>query len=145
MWMRAIGLLIVALAATSLAACGSSAGPTPVQVGERWYSATARGDGSELCKLSTPTRRERLVEIARQLPGGSGVSSCPAAVDLALKHFGGSARLGKLAGVHVRLISRSSKAAEVQAAKAAPLKLVRAGSTWLVAETAAAVEPKAHG
>lgn len=133
---RAIGALTAALAATALAACGSSSGPTPVQVGERWYSATARGDGSELCKLSTPTRQRRFVEIGQRLPGGSGVSSCAAAVDLELKHFGGTARLGKLAGVHVRLVSKSSKAAEVQAAKAAPLELVRSGSTWLVGETA---------
>jgi hypothetical protein len=132
--MRAVGALIAALAAMSLAACGSSSGPTPVQVGQRWYSAEAHGDGSELCKLSTPTRQRRFVEIAKRLPGGSGVSSCAAAVELALKHYGGSARLGKLAGVHVSLVSRSAKAAEVQAAKAVPLKLVRSGSTWLVAE-----------
>jgi hypothetical protein len=141
---RATGALTAALAATALAACGSSAGPTPVQVGERWYRATARGDGSELCKLSTPARQRRFIEIGRRLPGDSGVSSCAAAVDLELKHFGGSARLGKFADVHVRLVSKSSKAAEVQAAKAAPLELVRSGSTWLVAETAA-VEPKTHG
>jgi hypothetical protein len=132
---RAIGALTAALAATSLAACGSSSGPTPVQVGERWYSAEAGGDGSELCKLSTPARQRRFVEIGQRLPGGSTVSSCAAAVDLTLKHYGGSARLGKLAGVHVRLVSRSAKAAEVQAAKAAALELVRSGSTWLVAET----------
>lgn len=128
---RATGALIAALAATTLAACGSSE-LTPVQVGERWYRAEAHGDGSELCKLSTPTRQERFVEIARRLPGGSGVSGCAAAVDLTLKHFGGSARLGKLAGVHVRLVSQSSRAAEVEAVKAAPLLLVRSGSTWLV-------------
>jgi hypothetical protein len=141
---RAIGTLTAALAATALAACGASSGPTPLQVGQQWYSATARGDGSELCKLSTPTRQRRFVEIAQHLPGGSGVSGCAAAVDFALKHYGGTARLGKFAGVRVRLVSRSSKAAEVQAANAAPLKLVRSGSTWLVAETAA-VEPAAHG
>jgi hypothetical protein len=134
---RATGALIAALAAISLAACGSSSGPTPVQVGERWYRAEPRDDGSELCKLSTPARQQRFVEIARQLPGGSGVSNCAAAVELALKHFGGSARLGKLAGVHVRLVSQSGRTAEVEAAKAAPLKLVRSGSTWLVAEPAA--------
>jgi hypothetical protein len=135
--MRARRASIAVLAATLLAACGSSSGPTPVQVGERWYSAEAHGNGSELCKLSTPTRQRRFVEIGQHLPGDSAVSSCAAAVDLALKHYGGSARLGKLAGVHVRLVSRSAKAAEVQAAKAAPLKLVRSGSTWLVAETGA--------
>lgn len=134
---RATGALIATVAAMSLAACGSSSGPTPVQVGERWYRAEAHGDGSELCKLSTPTRQQRFIEIARQLPGDSGVSSCAAAVDLALKHFGGSARLGKLAGVHVRLVSQSGRTAEVEAAQAAPLKLVRSGSTWLVAEPAA--------
>jgi hypothetical protein len=135
MSIRATGALIAVLAATLLAACGSSSsGPTPVQVGERWYSAEARGDGSELCKLSTPSRQERFVDIARHLPGGSDVSSCTAAVDLALKHYGGNARLGKLASAHVRLVSKSAKAAEVQTAKAVPLELVRSGSTWLVAE-----------
>jgi hypothetical protein len=131
---RAIGALTAALAATALVACGSSSGPTPAQVGERWYSATARGDGGELCKLSTPARQRRFVEIGQHLPGSSGVSSCAAAVDLTLKHFGGSARLGKLADVHVQLVSKSTKAAEVQAANAAPLRLVRSGSAWLVAE-----------
>lgn len=135
MSMRATGVLIVVLAATLLAACGSSSGPTPVQVGERWYSAEARVDGSELCKLSTPARQRRFVEIGQRLPGGSSVSSCAAAVDLALKHYGGTARLGKFAGEHVRLVSQSAKTAEVQATKAAPLKLVRSGSTWLVTET----------
>ena len=134
MSIRATAALVTALAAMSLAACGSSSGPTPVQVGEQWYRATARGDGSGLCKLSTPDRRRRFVDLARHLPGGSGVSDCAAAVDLALKHYGGSARLGKFAGVHIRLVSRSAKAAEVQAANAAPLKLVRSGSAWLVAE-----------
>jgi hypothetical protein len=134
---RATAALIAVLAVTSLAACGSSSGPTPVQVGERWYQAEAHADGSELCKLSTPSRQQRFVEIAQQLPGGSRVSKCAAAVDLALKHFGGSARLGKLAAVHVRLVSQSASTAEVEAAKAAPLKLVRSGSTWLVAEPAA--------
>jgi hypothetical protein len=135
---RAMGVLSAALAATALAACGSSSGPTPVQVGKQWYSATARGDGSELCKLSTPDRQRRFVEIGQRLPGGSGVSSCASAVDLELKHFGGSARLGKLADVHIRLVSKSSNAAEVQAADAAPLKLVRSGSAWLVAEAGSA-------
>jgi hypothetical protein len=135
---RAIGVLTAALAATALAGCGSSSGPTPVQVGERWYSATARGDGSGLCKLSTPARKRRFLEIGQHLPGGSSLSSCAAAVDLALKHYGGSARLGKFANVHVRLVSKSANAAEVQAAKAVPLKLVRSGSTWLVAEAGGA-------
>jgi hypothetical protein len=124
-----------AVLAVSLAACGSSSGPTPVQVGERWYRATARGDGAELCKLSTPARQQRLVDLGQHLPGGSAVHSCAAAAELALKHFGGAARLGKLADVHVHLISQSGDAAEVQAEKALPLKLVRSGSTWLIAET----------
>jgi hypothetical protein len=132
---RAIAVLTAALGAVALAACGSSSGPTPVQVGERWYSATARGDGSELCKLSTPARQRRFIDIGQHLPGGGGVSSCAAAVDLELKHFGGSARLGKFADVHVHLVSKSAKAAEVEATKAATLKLVRSGSAWLVAGT----------
>ncbi|HXP28255.1 MAG TPA: hypothetical protein VN804_00745 [Solirubrobacteraceae bacterium] len=143
--MRLIAALIAVLAATSLAACGSSSGPTPLQVGERWYRAEARGDGSEMCKLSTPARQEAFVDLGRRLPGGSSVSSCSAAVDLALKHYGGNARLGKFAGVHVRLISQSANTAEVQAPKAVALKLVRSGSTWLVAGTAAPAEPKQQG
>jgi hypothetical protein len=132
---RISAALTAVLAGVLLAACGSSSGLTPVQVGERWYSAEAHVDGSELCKLSTPARQRRFLEIGQHLPGGSSVSSCAAAVDLALNHYGGTARLGKFAGEHVRLVSQSAKAAEVQAPKAAPLKLVRSGSTWLVGET----------
>ncbi len=132
---RAIGTLTATLAAVTLAACGSSAsGPTPVQVGEQWYRATAAGDGSKLCALSTPARQRRFVDLGQHLPGGSGVSTCAEAVDLTLKHFGGSARLSKLANVHIHLVSQSSGAAEVQAEKAAALKLVRSGSKWLVSE-----------
>ncbi len=132
---RAIGTLTVVLATATLAACGgSSSNATPVQVGEQWYRATARGDGSKLCALSTPARQRRFVELGQHLPGGSGVSTCAEAVDLTLKHFGGSARLGRLADVHIRLVSQKNGTAEVQAEKAAPLKLVRSGSTWLVSE-----------
>ncbi len=132
---RAIGVLTAMLAtATTLAACGSSSGPTPVQVGEQWYRATSQGDGSKLCKLSTPARQRRFVDLGQHLPGGGGVTTCAAAVDLTLKHFGGSARLSKLAGVRIHLVSQSNGAAVVQAEKAAPLKLVRSGSTWLVSE-----------
>ena len=133
---RAIGALTAALAtAATLAACGSStSGSTPVQVGEQWYRATAHGDGDKLCALSTPARQRRFVDLGQHLPGGSGVTSCAAAVELTLKHFGGSARLGKLAGLHIHLVSQSTDAAEVQAGTAATLKLVRSGSTWLVSE-----------
>ena len=133
---RAIGTLTAALAALALAGCGGSPGPTPVQVGEQWYRATAAGDGKKLCELSTAGRRRRFIEMAERLPGGKGVDTCASAVELTLKHFGGSARLGKLAHVHVRLVSRSKAAAEVQAEGAVPLKLVRSGSSWLVAEAA---------
>jgi hypothetical protein len=61
-----------------------------------------------------------------------------AAVELTLEHFGGSERLGKFAHVRVRLVSKSKNAAVVQAEKAAPLNLVRAGSSWLVAGAAPA-------
>ncbi|HTB70217.1 MAG TPA: hypothetical protein VK707_04495 [Solirubrobacteraceae bacterium] len=132
---RAIGVSTATLAtAATLAACGSSSSPTPVQVGERWYRATAQADGSKLCKLSTAARQRRFIDLGQHLPGGSGVTTCAAAVDLTLKHFGGSARLGKLADVHIHLVSQSKEAAEVQAEKAAPLKLIRSGSTWLVSE-----------
>jgi hypothetical protein len=131
---KAIGTLTAAsLAVLALASCGGSSGPTPVQVGEQWYRATAAGDGATLCKLSTAERRSRFIEIGSRLPGGkTGASTCPAAVELTLKHFGGSERLDKLAHVHIRLLSQSKTAAEVQAEKAAPLKLVRSGSDWLV-------------
>ncbi len=131
---KAIGTLTAAsLAALLLASCGGSSGPTPVQVGEQWYRATAAGDGRTLCKLSTAERRSRFIEIASRLPGGkTGASTCPAAVELALKHYGGSERLDKFAHVHIRLLSKSSATAEIQAEKAAPLKLVRSGSDWLV-------------
>jgi hypothetical protein len=122
------------LANTVLAACGSSSGSTPVQVGERWYRATAQVDGSKLCTLSTPARQRRFIDLGQHLPGGSGVTTCAEAVDLTLKHFGGSARLSKLADVRIRLVSQTTETAEVQAEKAAPLKLVRSGSTWLVSE-----------
>jgi hypothetical protein len=127
-------LTAATLAALALASCGgSSSGPTPVQVGEQWYRATAAGDGKTLCKLSTAERRSRFVEIASRLPGGkTGARTCPAAVELTLKHFGGSERLNKLAHVHIRLLSKSKTTAEIQAEKAAPLKLVRSGSDWLV-------------
>lgn len=131
---RAIGALAAALATTTLAACGSSSGPTPVQVGEQWYRATAKADGTKLCQLSTPARQRRFIDLGQHLPGGSGVSTCATAVDLTLEHFGGGARLSKLADVHIRLVSKSKDTAEVQAEKAAPLKLVRSGSTWLVSE-----------
>jgi hypothetical protein len=104
-----------------------------VQVGEQWYRATAAGDGKTLCQLSTAERRSRFIEIGSRLPGGkTGAGTCAAAVDLTLKHFGGSERLSKLAHVHIHLLSQSKTAAEVQAEKAAPLKLVRSGSDWLV-------------
>jgi hypothetical protein len=135
---NAIGTLAAGLAASALLGCGSS-GPTPVQIGEQWYRATAAGDGKKLCELSTGSRQRRFVELGRRLPGGkSGASSCAAAVDLTLKHFGGTARLRKLAHVHVRLLSQASATAEVQAEDAAPLKLVRSGSSWLVAGAAGA-------
>ena len=133
---KAIGVSAAALAAAVLVGCGSS-GPTPVQVGEQWYRATAAGDGNKLCKLSTATRQRRFIELAKRLPGGAtGASTCAAAVELTLKHFGGSARLGKFAHVHVRLVSQNKTTAEVQAENAAPLQLVRSGSSWLVSGAA---------
>ena len=69
---KATGALIAALAATSLAACGSSLGPTPVQVGERWYRAEAHGDGSELCKLERCRRTKNA--------SSKSLSTCRAAV-----------------------------------------------------------------
>ncbi|MFI4990994.1 MAG: hypothetical protein ACHQHO_08820 [Solirubrobacterales bacterium] len=131
---RAIGTLTAALAAFALAGCGGSSGPTPTQVGEQWYRATAAGNGKKMCELSTADRQRRFVEIGKRLPGGrTGASTCAAAVELTLKHFGGSARLSKFSHVHIRLVSQSKTAAVVQAEKAAPLKLVRSGSGWLVA------------
>lgn len=132
---RATAALTASLLGLVVSGCGSS-GPTPVQVGQQWYRATARVDGKKLCELSTVERQRRFIEIGRHLPGGSAVSTCAAAVTLTLKHFGGRARLAKLANVHVRLVSQSSDAAEVQAENAAPLKLVRSGGRWLVAEAA---------
>jgi hypothetical protein len=133
---KAIGMSAAGLAAVVLLGCGSS-GPTPVQVGEQWYRATAAGAGNNLCKLSTATRQRRFIELAKRLPGGTtGASTCVAAVELTLKHFGGSARLGKFAHVHVRLLSQSKTTAEVQAENAAPLQLVRSGSSWLVSGAA---------
>jgi len=133
---KAIGVSAAGLAAAVLLGCGSS-GPTPVQVGEQWYRATAAGDGNKLCKLSTVTRQRRFIELAKRLPGGAtGASTCAAAVELTLKHFGGSARLGKFAHVHVRLVSQNKTTAEVQAENAAPLQLVRSGSSWLVSGAA---------
>ena len=133
---KAIGMAAAGLAAAVLLGCGSS-GPTPVQVGEQWYRATAAGDGNKLCKLSTATRQRRFIELAKRLPGGAtGASTCAAAVELTLKHFGGSARLGKFAHVHVRLLTQSKATAEVQAENAAPLQLVRSGSSWLVSGAA---------
>jgi hypothetical protein len=133
---KAIGTLAAGLAISTALGCGSS-GPTPVQVGEQWYHATAAGDGKTLCKLSTATRQRRFIELAKRLPGGStGANTCAAAVELTLKHFGGSARLGKFARVHVRLLAQSKTTAEVQAENAAPLQLVRSGSSWLVSGAA---------
>jgi hypothetical protein len=132
---RAIATLTGALVALAIAGCGSS-GPTPVQVGQQWYRATARLDGTKLCELSTAERQRRFLELGRRLPGGSAAKTCAAAVDLTLKHFGGSARLAKFAKVHVRLVSQSSGAAEVQAENAVPLKLVRSGGRWLITEAA---------
>ncbi len=131
---RGIGTLTAVLAAIAFAGCGGSSESTPVQVGEQWYRATAAGNGKKMCELSTADRQRRFIEIGKRLPGGkTGASTCSAAVELTLKHFGGSARLSKLTHVHVRLVSQSKTAAEVQAEKAAPLKLVRSGGSWLVA------------
>jgi hypothetical protein len=136
---RASGTSTAILAALALAGCGGSSATTPAQVGEQWYRATAVGNGKELCALSTAARQRRFVEIAKRIPGdATGASTCASAVDLTLKHFGGSARLSKLAHVHVRVVNKSKDAAEVQATGAAPLKLVRSGSGWLVAGAAAA-------
>jgi hypothetical protein len=133
---KATASLAAGLAAVAVLGCGSS-GPTPVQVGQQWYRATAAGDGNKVCKLSTALRQQRFIDLAKRLPGGAGgAGTCAAAVELTLKHFGGTARLGKFAHVHVRLVTQSKTTAEVQAEKAAPLQLVRSGSTWLVSGAA---------
>jgi len=126
--------LTAALAVLAFAGCGGSSGPTPVQVGEQWYRATAAGDAKKLCQISTAARRRRFIELGKlHVPRGKGAPrTCAGAVALTLEYYGGTARLGKLAHVHIRLLARSKAAAEVQAENAAPLKLVRSGSTWLV-------------
>lgn len=131
---RTIGTLTVVLTAFALAGCGGSSEPTPVQVGEQWYRATAAGDGKKLCELSTADRQRRFVEIAKRLPGGrTKAGTCAGAVELTLSRIaGGSERLGKLAHVKLHLVSKTKDTATVQAEKAAPLKLVRSGSKWLV-------------
>lgn len=132
---RAIGTLTAALGMLALAGCGGSSGPTPVQVGEQWYRATAAGDGKKLCELSTADRQRRFIEIGKRLPDGkTKARTCTDAVELTLSRIaGGSARLGKLAHVKLHLVSETKSTATVQAEKAAPLKLVSSGSTWLVA------------
>ncbi len=131
---RAIGTLTTVLTALVLAGCGGSSGPTPVQVGEQWYRATAAGDGKKLCELSTADRQRRFIEIGSRLPGGkTKAGTCADAVELTLSRIaGGSARLGKLAHVKLHLVAKTKSTATVQAKDAAPLKLVRSGSTWLV-------------
>ncbi len=128
-----MGTLVAAIA-LALAGCGDSSGPTPVQAGEQWYRATAAGDGKKLCELSTADRQRRFIEIGKRLPGGkTKASTCADAVELTLSHIaGGSARLGKLAHVKLHLVSKTKSTATVQATNAAPLKLVRSGSTWFV-------------
>jgi len=116
----------------AIGGCGGSSSKSPTQVGDEWYRATAAGDGAKLCALSTSDRQARFIEIAKRLPGGKSVRTCTAAVDLTLKHFGGGARLGKLAKVHVKLVTQSGDTAEVRAPNAAPLKLVKSGSSWRV-------------
>ena len=133
---RAMGTLMAALVvALALAGCGGSSGQTPVQIGEQWYRATAAGDGKKLCELSTPDRQRRFIEIAKRLPGGrTKAGTCADAVELTLSRIaGGSERLGKLAHVKLHLVSKTKGTATVQAKDAAPLKLVRSGSSWLVA------------
>jgi hypothetical protein len=130
-----MGVLTAALAVLALASCGGSPGPTPVQVGEQWYRATAAGDGKRLCELSTADRQRRFIEIAKRVPGGkTKASTCAGAVELTLSRIaGGSERLGKLADVKLHLVAKTKSTATVQATSAAPLKLVRSGSSWLVA------------
>ena len=131
---RAIGTLTAVLTALALAGCGGSSGSTPVQVGEQWYRATAAEDGKKLCELSTADRQRRFIEIAKRLPGGkTKAGTCAGAVELTLNRIaGGSERLGKLAHVKVHLVSKTKSTAIVQAESAAPLKLVRSGSSWVV-------------
>lgn len=130
--MARLSAIVMAAAVVAISGCGGSSGESPTQVGDEWYKATAAGDGAKLCALSTADRQARFVELAKRLPGGKGVSTCAAAVDLTLKHFGGGERLGKLAKVHVKLVKQSGGSAEVQAPNAAPLKLVKSGSSWRV-------------
>ncbi|HEY2719579.1 MAG TPA: hypothetical protein VGI52_08110 [Solirubrobacteraceae bacterium] len=130
--MRRAGAISITVAVLAISGCGGSSGNSPTQVGDQWYRATAAGDGAKLCALSTADRQSRFIEIAKRLPGGKSVSTCPAAVNLTLKHFGGGERLGKLAKVHVKLVRQSGSTAEVQAPNAAPLKLVKSGSGWRV-------------
>jgi hypothetical protein len=127
-------MLTAALTALALAGCGGSSEQTPVQVGEQWYRATAAGDGKKLCELSTADRQRRFIEVGKRLPGGrTKAGTCAAAVELTLSRIaGGSARLGKLAHVKLHLVTKTKSTATVQAEKAAPLKLVRSGSKWLV-------------
>jgi hypothetical protein len=137
---RAIGTLTAVLATFALAGCGGSSGSTPVQVGEQWYRATAAADGKKLCELSTAERQRRFIELGKRLPGGkTEATDCAGAVELTLSRIaGGSARLGKLAHVKLHLVSKTKDTAIVQAEQAAPLKLVRSGSSWLVAGAEAA-------
>lgn len=132
---RALGTLIAALAALAIVGCGGSSGLTPTQVGEQWYRATAAGDGKKICALSTTDRQRRFIEIGKRLPSGkTKAGTCAGAVELTLSRIaGGSARLGKLAHVKIHLVSKTKSTATVQAEKAASLKLVRVGSSWLVA------------
>jgi len=127
-------MLTATLTALALAGCGGSSEQTPVQVGEQWYRATAAGDGKKLCELSTADRQRRFIEIGKRLPGGrTKAGTCAGAVELTLSRIaGGSARLGKLAHVKLHLVTKTKSTATVQAEKAAPLKLVRSGSKWLV-------------
>ncbi len=131
---KAAVTVTAALAALAIVGCGGSSGSTPVQVGEQWYRATAAGDGKKMCALSTPDRQRRFIEIGKRLPGGrTKASTCADAVELTLSRIaGGSARLGKLAHVKLHLVSKTKSTATVRAEDAAPLKLVRSGSTWLV-------------
>lgn len=139
--MARAGAIVMAVSALAIYGCGSgSSGQSPTQVGDEWYRATAAGDGAKLCALSTSERQARFVEIAKHLSGGKGVHTCTAAVNLTLKHFGGGSRLSKLAQVHVKLVSQSGKTAEVQAPKAARLRLEKSGSSWRVAGASASAQ-----